>query len=502
MSINLLKRLESSVHSFKLTLLKIKDYIDSTIEIIENFEGHASLDLSEIQSGDSFDFDDQNTDYFTVGRKIKIDLEDMDYMSWYRELKKDAEYLELLASMIEDIEPKYDNKLKKLIKMIDNKISNPINQGNKKILIFTAFSDTAEYLYQHVSSHVLGKHGLNSALITGSVDGRTTLKNFKADMNRILTCFSPISKDKDTLFPDENKEIDILIATDCISEGQNLQDCDYLINYDIHWNPVRIIQRFGRIDRIGSKNAQIQLVNFWPDMDLDEYINLKSRVETRMKISVMASTGDDDPINQEEKGDLEYRRAQLEKLKEEVVDLEDISGGISIMDLGLNDFRLDLISYLDKYKKPEAIPMGIHSVTSSQLDIEPGVIFVLKNLNDNVNKNHQNRLHPFYMVYIADSGDIITNHLEPKEMLDTIRLLCRGKIVVDKKPTKAFNKETKDGKKMGAYSELLSYAIDSIVAVKEKKDLDSFLDGKSMSFISDKINGLDDFELISFLVIK
>lgn len=502
MSINLLKRLESSVHSFKLTLLKIKDYIDSTIEIIENFEGHASLDLSEIQSGDSFDFDDQNTDYFTVGRKIKIDLEDMDYMSWYRELKKDAEYLELLASMIEDIEPKYDNKLKKLIKMIDNKISNPINQGNKKILIFTAFSDTAEYLYQHVSSHVLGKHGLNSALITGSVDGRTTLKNFKADMNRILTCFSPISKDKDTLFPDENKEIDILIATDCISEGQNLQDCDYLINYDIHWNPVRIIQRFGRIDRIGSKNAQIQLVNFWPDMDLDEYINLKSRVETRMKISVMASTGDDDPINQEEKGDLEYRRAQLEKLKEEVVDLEDISGGISIMDLGLNDFRLDLISYLDKYKKPEAIPMGIHSVTSSQLDIEPGVIFVLKNLNDNVNKNHQNRLHPFYMVYIADSGDIITNHLEPKEMLDTIRLLCRGKIVVDKKPTKAFNKETKDGKKMGAYSDLLSYAIDSIVDVKEKKDLDSFLNGKSMSFISDKINGLDDFELISFLVIK
>src|SRR5690554_4761241 len=269
MSINLLKRLESSVHSFKLTLLKIKDYIDSTIEIIENFEGHASLDLSEIQSGDSFDFDDQNTDYFTVGRKIKIDLEDMDYMSWYRELKKDAEYLELLASMIEDIEPKYDNKLKKLIKMIDNKIRNPINKGNKKKLIYKAFLDTAEYLYQHVSSHVLGKHGLNSALITGSVDGRTTLKNFKADMNRILTCFSPISKDKDTLFPDENKEIDILIATDCISEGQNLQDCDYLINYDIHWNPVRIIQRFGRIDRIGSKNKQIQLVNFWPDMDLD-----------------------------------------------------------------------------------------------------------------------------------------------------------------------------------------------------------------------------------------
>lgn len=501
-SINLLKRLESSVHSFKLTLLKIKEYIDLTIEIIDNFDGHATLNLTDLQSGDSFDYDDQNTEYFSVGRKIQIDLEDMDYKSWHRELKKDAEHLELLVSMINDIEPQYDNKLNKLISLIDDKITNPINQENKKIIIFTAFSDTAEYLYDQIAPHILDKHNLHTALITGSVDGRTTLPKFKADMNRVLTCFSPLSKDRETIFPNENRNIDILIATDCISEGQNLQDCDYLINYDIHWNPVRIIQRFGRIDRIGSHNTQIQLVNFWPDMDLDEYINLKARVETRMKISVMTSTGDDDLINQEEKGDLEYRKAQLLRLKEEVVDLEEVGGSISIMDLGLNDFRLDLVSYLDKYKKAESIPMGIHTVTTADTDIEPGVIYVLKNINDNVNINHQNRLHPFYMVYINEEGEIITNHLEPKELLDAIRYQCRGKEEIDLVASKKFNRETRDGKKMEVYSDLLSLAIDSIIEVKEEKDIDSFISGKDISFLAEEIQGLEDFELIAFIVIK
>lgn len=502
MSINLLKRLESSVHSFKLTLTKVKNYIDSTMEIIENFDGHVSLDLTEISSEDEYDYDDQNTEYFSVGRKIQIDLEDMDYKSWYRELKQDADYLEVLVEMINDIEPQYDNKLKRLFKLIDEKIENPINDDNKKLLIFTAFSDTAEYLYEQIAPYVLEKHGLNSAIITGSVDGKTTIKGFRTDMNRVLTCFSPLSKARSTILPNEVRDIDILIATDCISEGQNLQDCDYLINYDIHWNPVRIIQRFGRIDRIGSRNTHVQLVNFWPDMDLDEYINLKSRVEMKMKISVMTSTGDDDLINQEEKGDLEYRKAQLLRLQKEVVDLEDMNSGISIMDLGLNDFRLDLLSYLDKYKEPDNIPMGIHSVISSNDDLESGVIFVLKNINDNINVNRQNRLHPFYMVYVSELGDILINHLEPKEMLDNIRHICRNKKDIDKIASDKFNNETRDGKKMEAYSELLSLTIDSIIDLKEESELDSFIGGQTMSFLADKINGLDDFELISFLVIK
>lgn len=344
MSINLLKRLESSVYSFKLTLERIRELITSTIAAIDKFEkyGMADIDMYEA-SDDEFDMDDGNTDYFTVGKKVKIDLADMDYKSWREELNADADTLELLTLMIEDITPEYDTKLQTLFDLISKKIEHPINEGNKKILIFSAFSDTADYLYENVSAFVKKKYGLDTAIITGTTDGKSTIKGLKATLNNVLTCFSPLSKGKAMLMPDNDFNIDILIATDCISEGQNLQDCDYLVNYDIHWNPVRIIQRFGRVDRIGSKNDYIQLVNFWPDMTLDDYINLKSRVETRMKISVMTSTGDDDLINAEEKGDLEYRKQQLKRLQEEVVDIEEMSDGISIMDLGLNEFRLDLL---------------------------------------------------------------------------------------------------------------------------------------------------------------
>lgn len=344
MSINLLKRLESSVNSFQLTLTRIKELINGTIEAINRFEKYGSDDISMYEaSRDDWDIDDENTEFFTVGKKVKIELADMDWKSWRNELQQDADVLELLTLMVADITPEHDTKLQELLRLLDEKITNPINPNNKKVLIFSAFSDTAEYLYDHVSMYMKDKYGLNTAVITGAIDGRTTIKGFPATLNNVLTCFSPVSKDRDVLMPNSRNEIDILIATDCISEGQNLQDCDYLINYDIHWNPVRIIQRFGRIDRIGSRNKVIQLVNFWPDLTLDDYINLKSRVETRMKITVMTSTGDDDLINPEEQGDLEYRKAQLKRLQEEVVDIEDMSDGISIMDLGLNEFRLDLL---------------------------------------------------------------------------------------------------------------------------------------------------------------
>ena len=332
MSINLLKRLESSVYSFKLTLNRILEIIKITIESIDDFENYGNADFGMYETSDSdFDMEDGNTDYFTVGKKVKINLADMDYKTWRDELRRDAEILELLMLMVGDITPEHDLKLQTLLCLLDEKMRHPINEGNKKVLIFSAFSDTAEYLYDQVASYVKRNFRLDTAVITGTIDGRTTVKGLKATLNNVLTCFSPVSKSRDMLM-DSTQDIDILIATDCISEGQNLQDCDYLINYDIHWNPVRIIQRFGRIDRIGSKNKYIQLVNFWPDMTLDEYINLKSRVETRMKISVMTSTGDDNLINPEEKGDLEYRKQQLRRLQEEVVDIEDMSTGISIMD--------------------------------------------------------------------------------------------------------------------------------------------------------------------------
>lgn len=504
-AINLMKRMESSVYSFNLTMIRIKELINSTIKKIDAYDRHSSvkMNLTDITDADDFDSEDQNSDeLFSFGRKVKIDLADMDYESWRRNLEKDSETLELLTVMVADITPEHDSKLQELFKLLRHKVENPINGTNKKVIIFTAFADTADYLYNNVSQYMKRNFNIDTAMITGTVDGRTTAKLRYTDINTILTCFSPISKDKHLLMPNDPTEIDLLIATDCISEGQNLQDCDYLINYDIHWNPVRIIQRFGRIDRIGSKNKYIQLVNFWPDVTLDEYIDLKSKVETRMKIVDMTATGDDNIISEEEKTDLEYRKSQLKRLKEEVVDIEEMSSGISIMDLGLNEFRLDLLEYIKHHPDIDKTPFGLHSVARATDDTPAGVIYVLKNRSNSVNIDNQNRLHPFYMVYISRDGEVICDHLSPKEMLDKMRFLCKGKTEPIPELYRAFNKETKDGRNMSEFSTLLGDAIASIIEVKEESDIDSFLGGGQMSFLADEIKGLDDFELICFLVVR
>ena len=504
-AINLMKRMESSVYSFNLTLKRILELIDSTIHSIDTYDKTSSvkLDLTDITNIDDYDSDDQNGDeLFTFGKKIKIEIGDMDYKSWRDSLVKDREVLELLTLMVGDITPEYDSKLQELFRVIRNKLEHPINEGNKKIIIFTAFADTAGYLYDNVSKFVMDNFGLNTAMVSGSVEGRTTVPKLRSDLNTVLTCFSPISKDKHLLMPGDNTEIDFLIATDCISEGQNLQDCDYLINYDIHWNPVRIIQRFGRIDRIGSKNTYIQLVNFWPDVTLDEYIDLKAKVETRMKIVDMTATGDDNLLSEEEKTDLEYRKAQLKRLQEEVVDIEDMSSGISIMDLGLNEFRLDLLEYIKHHPDIDKTPFGLHSVAAASEDTPAGVIYVLKNRSNSVNIDNQNRLHPFYMVYISNEGEVICDHLSPKQMLDKMRFLCKGKTEPIPELYRQFNKETRDGRNMSALSKLLGDAISSIIEVKEESDIDSFLGGGQISFLTNEIKGLDDFELICFLVVR
>lgn len=504
-AINLMKRMESSVYSFTLTLKRILTLIDDTIGIIDAYDKTAptALSLTDISDIDQFDIDDQGEgELFTFGRKVKIEIADMDYVSWRRSLAKDRDVLELLILMVGDITPEYDCKLQKLLQMLKEKVEKPINPGNRKVIIFTAFADTAEYLYNNVSPYMLKNFGLHTAMVSGSVEGRTTVPKLRCDLNTVLTCFSPLSKDKHLLMPGDNTTIDVLIATDCISEGQNLQDCDYLINYDIHWNPVRIIQRFGRIDRIGSKNTYIQLVNFWPDVTLDEYIDLKAKVETRMKIVNMTATGDDNLLSEEEKTDLEYRKAQLRRLQEEVVDIEEMSSGISIMDLGLNEFRLDLLEYMKEHPDIEHAPFGLHAVTASSPDMPAGVIFVLKNRSDSVNIDNQNRLHPFYMVYISKAGEIICDHLSPKQMLDKMRYLCKGKTSPLPELYRAFNKETHDGKNMNGFSRLLGDAIASIIQIKAESDISSFLGGDQISFLENDIKGLDDFELICFLVIR
>lgn len=476
----------------------------------------------------SLDTDDREADLFIGSKKTKIALQDLDYIAWRKFLEADLENLNLLLLMLEDITPQHDSKLQQLIADLRHKFANPINRrqtenhqtclngrgakeedkvngGNKKVIIFTAFSDTAEYLYNCLAQPIKERHGLNTALVTGDVEARSTLRlpqREKLDFNKVLTLFSPVSKEKAAIYPHIHEEIDVLIATDCISEGQNLQDCDYLINYDIHWNPVRIIQRFGRIDRIGSRNSVIQLVNYWPNVTLDEYIDLKERVEARMKVSVLTSTGDDNPISPEEKGDLEYRREQLKRLQSEVVDIEEMNTGISIMDLGLNEFRLDLLAYMQEHSDVEHTPLGLHAVVLAREDSPAGAVFVLKNRDNGVNIDHKNRLHPFYMVYISEEKEVIVNHLSPKELLDRMRFLCKGKTTPDMDICREFNRLTRNGKDMRKYSELLGDAIASIINVKEESDIDSFLSGEQGSLFTEEIRGVNDFELICFLIVR
>lgn len=501
MAINLLKRLESSVNSFRLTLTRIRDFINDSITAIDKFQesGAGTVDVTDFS--EDFDTEDNENDPF-VGRKSKINLRDMDYVSWRRDLKADLEVLELLILMLKDITPEHDTKLQQLVADLKNKFEHPINGSNKKVLIFTAFADTANYLYEQLSGRILNDCGLHTALITGSTEGKCTLPKLKCTFNDILTYFSPLSKDRYAIHPNDTREIDVLIATDCISEGQNLQDCDYLINYDIHWNPVRIIQRFGRIDRIGSKNDVIQLVNYWPDMELDDYIKLKGRVESRMKATVITSTGDDNLLSANEKGDLEYRRNQLKKLQNEVVDIEDMDTGVNIMDLGLNEFRLDLLANLKEHPNMDLTPFGMSAVVNASELIEPGVMYVLKNKNNGVNIDRSNLLHPFYMVYLSHTGTVICDHLSPKKLLDKMRYACKDKTEPDKVLCKQFNKETRDGKNMRHYSDLLQSAIESIITVKEESDIDSLFSVGETSALTYNIKGLDDFELICFLVIK
>lgn len=499
---NLLKRIESSIYAFRLTATHIWELIDTTIDSIDRYEHGIKQEL-ELEQADTTDLDAEDSEgEWSVGKKFKVALEDMDYVSWREKLEQDKEILDELLGMIAPVVNDHDLKLQKLTEVIADKIQNPINNENKKVIIFTAFADTANYLYEELSERLKHSYGINSAVVTGSSNPKTTISNVPADFNTVLTLFSPKSKNRDALFANNPGDIDLLIGTDCISEGQNLQDCDYLINYDIHWNPVRIIQRFGRIDRIGSENSQIQLTNFWPNISLDEYINLKARVEGRMKLVNLTASGSDNPIDQADNAELEYRKNQLEKIQNEVVDIEDMNSGVSIMDLGLNEFHLDLQEMLKQYGDADRMPFGIHAVARGTEDTPQGVIFVLKNINSGVNIDRQNRLHPFYLVYIAEDGSIEVNHLHPKELLDKLRLLAKGKSEPDKDLVAKFNAQTSDGKDMSKYTELLTTAIQSMINVKEEADTDSLFSTGGTTALAGDITGLDDFELINFLVIK
>lgn len=505
MRVNLLKRLESSVDSFRITLDKILGFIDNTISEINKFERFGnSSELSEIELtafDEDEDIENAISEDFQIGRKVKIDLKDMNTIGWKRDLLEDRNVLQELLEQFKRIKPNNDLKLIELVNTIRNKIENPINADNKKVIVFSAFADTANYLYENISKVIKLEYGLDVALVTGAGTNKCTL-NIDKDYNNLILNFSPISKNRDILEGKKNEEIDILIATDCISEGQNLQDCDYLINYDIHWNPVRIIQRFGRIDRIGSRNSQIQLVNFWPNMNLDDYINLKNRVESRMYMLDISATGEDNVLTNKS-SDIEYRKAQLQKLKEEVVDLEDMNTGVSITDLGLNDFRMDLLEYINKNGSLDYVSNGMHSVVLSDEanGVQKGTIFVLKNINSSVNIENTNQLHPFYIVYIKDNGEILSNHLSVKNTLDLLRYVSKGKKDAIKEAYTKFNDYTNDGSDMSKYSHLLNESIESIINVKAETDIESLFRRGGTTMLQNEITGLEDFELIAFVVV-
>ena len=506
MTTNLLKRLESSVESFRLTLGALEGNLNKMLAIIEQFKQSGSdfsiHDLAD-SLGDLEAEDDDFTDLgdFMIGGKVQVSLADMDLPSWEHDLKTDLFVITELLTEMKKVSPADDSKLQHIKKHILDKIDNPINPGNKKVVIFTAFADTANYLYTNLTEE-LRSIDIHSGRVTGKDAPKTTLKK-GYDFQSILTLFSPISKEKALILPEEPGEIDVLIGTDCISEGQNLQDCDYVINYDIHWNPVRIIQRFGRVDRIGSSNESIQLVNYWPDISLDEYINLKERVENRMHIVDLAGTGDDNVLSAQA-NDVTYRKEQLRRLQEEVIELEDLKTGVNITDLGLNDFRMDLLGYIKTNGELGHLPSGLHAVVPSnpEISLSPGVIFTLRNRNSGVNINQHNRLHPYYLLYIGNDGKVITDHTQVKPLLDLVRSSCKGLSAPIPSVCKLFNAHTCDGRDMAQYSDLLGQAIRSMVEVKEDKDIDSLFSGLNTTALVDTIKGLDDFELISFLVIQ
>ena len=505
--VNMLKRMESSINSFALTLEKLLQRVNA---LIERVEAHHGEELEDIGIED-IEIDSPEFEAFLIGNKIKVLLKDMDQIRWKQDLEDDKAKLSELLHEARQINQNRDAKLNKIKNIISFKCDNPINNANKKIIIFTAFADTAKYLYQHIADWAHNDLDIHSALVMGGNTNKTTMPGIAKDLNSILTSFAPVAKERNEIDPALSEEIDILIATDCISEGQNLQDCDYLINYDIHWNPVRIIQRFGRIDRLGSKNTKVQLVNFWPNMELDEYINLEARVSGKMVLLDISATGEENVIAYDEKremNDLEYRRRQLKELQENVVDIEDISGGISITDLTLNDFRMDLSEYMkNNMGELEQAPSAIYAVTTIEnqfpdKELEPGVIFCLKNINAKTIQKTAYSLEPYYLLYVTEDGDINLNFIHAKKILDILKKECVWQNTPNTDAMEMFNEETHNAEEMISYRNMLEIAIQSIIGKEEEKGVESLFSRGGTTLCKDTFKGIEDFEVVCFLVLK
>ena len=517
MKVNYLKRLESSINSFNLSIQRTIDKITELEEKIEKFINNQPTQdeiEEEILTDNTDNEEDEDLDE-VVGKKLKFSLKDLELEKWLKDLQQDKDNLSRLLNIAKEVNADRDAKLQKLKDIIKKKIEHPINDLNKKVLIFTAFSDTAEYLYDNLKDWVTSELNLHCALVTGS---KTDATFGKKDYNSILTNFSPISKNRAQL-SDEKEEIDILIATDCISEGQNLQDCDCLINYDIHWNPVRIIQRFGRIDRIGSKNKVVQMINFWPTKDLDNYINLKTRVESKMALVDLTATGEENVLNAEQIEefiieDLKYRTKQLKKLQKEVLDIEELDGSVSLTDFTLDDFRVELLNYINKNEqKLKNSPLGLYAVVptnvpnlteSEQEIIKPGVIFCLSQKNPSEENGVFNPLNPYFLVYIRNDYTVRYNYTNPKQILEIFRALCQGKTEPYHELCDVFNKETENGYKMEVYSKLLEKAVSEITNTFKKRVFNAITMDRNakIPLLKNQLEEINDFDLVTWLILR
>lgn len=499
--------MESSINSFALTLEKLLGEVDN---LLEKLEKHSSEDIEEVGIED-IEVDESEYDAFLIGRKVKVLIKDMDEVRWKQDLVEDRSKLGELLSEARKIKANRDAKLHRLRAIIMEKCQNPINDGNQKIIVFTAFTDTANYLYEHIANWAKDTLGIYAAQITGSGTNKTTMPGMGSNFDSLLSAFSPISKERSKIDERATDQIDLLIATDCISEGQNLQDCDYLINYDIHWNPVRIIQRFGRIDRLGSQNKVIQLVNFWPNMELDEYINLEARVSGRMVLLDISATGEENVIEQDYTGkmnDLEYRRKQLQQLQEKVVDLEDVSGGVSITDLTLNDFRMDLSAFIKEHLgELEQSPTGLFAATImdpalQEDELKPGVIFCLKNIGKPVADEEGYALAPYYLTYVTDDGEVKFTFTQSKKILDILKKQGLGNRKPDAVAIERMNAITRNGKDMSHYRLLLEAAVSSIVGKSEEKGVESLFSRGGTNLTKESFQGMEDFEVISYITVS
>ncbi len=505
MRVNLFKRMESSIHAFALT---VENLLNSVRVILERIEKHEDSDVEELDI-ENLEIESEEFTPYLIGNKIKVLIKDVDKIKWKQELQEDESRLTKLLRESRMVVAGRDAKLYELKRIISEKINTPINDSNRKVLIFTAFADTAIYLYSNLAEWAYHEHRIHSALVTGSDENKTTIPKIRKDLSTILTNFSPISKERDKITPESTNEIDLLIGTDCISEGQNLQDCDYVVNYDIHWNPVRIIQRFGRIDRLGSRNKVIQLVNFWPNLELEEYINLESRVSGRMVLLDISATGEENIIEYTDSGkmnDLEYRRKQLEQLQHQVLDLEDLGGSISITDMTFNEFRTDLVEFSKQGDNAlRTNHLGVMAV--ARMDdiirekIDPGVIFCLKADNFTPTNASMFAMEPYYLVYITDSGKLKYEVNQVKQVMDIFRSLTLGRQQADPDALRIFNQKTNNGKDMGHYTTLLGKAIAAISGTSEEQGVESLFHRGGTLPVINSFKGVADFEVVTYLII-